>query len=77
MQIVSAKEFRANQGKFLTAARNGQSVMLISKYGNFKITPATEEETLTTRICRGLKQVKMIQEGKLPYRTVQDMLNEI
>lgn len=35
------------------------------------------EEDLTTRICNGLKQVKMIQEGKLPRRTIEDMLNEL
>lgn len=32
---------------------------------------------LTSRICNGLKQVKMIQEGKLPRRTVEDLLNEL
>lgn len=35
------------------------------------------EIDLTTRICNGLEQVKMIQEGKLPRRTIQDMLNEL
>ena len=43
----------------------------------FKITPVTKEDTLTTRICKGLKQVKMIEEGKLPRRTIQDMLDEL
>lgn len=36
-----------------------------------------DEQDLTSRICNGLKQVKMIQEGKLPRRTVEDMLNEL
>lgn len=35
------------------------------------------EEDITTRICRGLEQVKMIQDGKLPRRTIQDMLDEL
>ena len=35
------------------------------------------EEDLTSRLCNSLKQVKMIQEGKLPRRTVEDMLNEL
>lgn len=76
MQIVSAREFRANQGKFLTAAREGQSVLLTSRYGNFKITPVSDEDTLTTRICNGLKQVKMIEEGKLPKQTIQNLIDE-
>lgn len=77
MQIVSAREFRANQGKFLTAAMERKSILLTSRYGNFKITPVTEEDTLTTRICKGLKQVKMLEEGKLPKRTIQDLLDEL
>ena len=35
------------------------------------------EEDIASRICNGLKQVKMIQEGKLPRQTVEDMLNEL
>ncbi len=77
MEIISARDFRANQTNILTKALNGESILLSSRVGMFKITPVTEEDTLTTRICRGLKQVKMIEEGKLPRRTVQDMLDEL
>ncbi|HJE38470.1 MAG TPA: prevent-host-death protein [Candidatus Amulumruptor caecigallinarius] len=77
MQVVTAREFRKNQGRFLTAAREGQSVMLTSRYGNFKITPITEEDTLTERICRGLKQVKLIQEGKAKGYTIDELLDEL
>lgn len=77
MQVVTAREFRKNQGRFLTAAREGQFVMLTSRYGNFKITPITEEDTLTERICRGLKQVKLIQEGKAKGYTIDELLDEL
>ncbi|MDE6342779.1 MAG: type II toxin-antitoxin system prevent-host-death family antitoxin [Muribaculaceae bacterium] len=77
MQVVSAREFRANQGKFLNAAKRGQSVLLTSRYGNFKITPVTEEDTLTERICRGLEQVKAIQDGKMKGHTIEELLNEL
>ncbi|MCM1355477.1 MAG: prevent-host-death protein [Staphylococcus sp.] len=77
MQVVSAREFRSNQGKYLNAAKSGQSVMLTSRYGNFKITPITEDDTLTTRICEGLREVKMIEEGKLPRQTIQELLDEL
>jgi prevent-host-death family protein len=71
MQVVSAREFRANQGKYLIKANEGQSVLLTSRYGNFKIVPISEEDNLTTRICRGLQQVKLIEEGK-KLRYVQE-----
>ena len=77
MQVVSAREFRANQGKFLNAAKRGQSVLLTSRYGSFKITPVSEEDTLTERICRGLDQVKAIMDGKVKGHSVEDLLNEL
>lgn len=77
MQVVSAREFCSNQGKYLNAVKSGQSVMLTSRYGNFKITPITEEDTLTSRICEGLREVKLMEDGKLPRRTIQDLLDEL
>ena len=35
------------------------------------------EQDLTARISNSLRQVKMIQEGQLPRRTVEDMLKEL
>lgn len=77
MEIVSARDFRVNQTKILTKALQGDSVLLSSRIGMFKIVPITEEDSLTTRICKGLEQVKKIQEGKLPHKTIQDLLDEI
>lgn len=77
MENVSARDFRTNQTKILLKALEGESVLLTSRIGVFKITPVTEDDSLTTRICNGLEQVKMIQEGKLPKRTIEDLLNEI
>ena len=37
----------------------------------------SEEDSLTTRICKGLQQVKLIEEGKLPSRTIEDLLDEL
>lgn len=77
MEIISAREFRANQTNVLTKALQGESILISSRIGMFKITPVTVEDSLTTRICNGLEQVKKIQEGKLPRRTIQDMLDEL
>ncbi|MDE6576723.1 MAG: prevent-host-death protein [Muribaculaceae bacterium] len=77
MEIISARDFRANQTKILTKALEGESVLISSRLGMFKITPVSKEDSLTTRICKGLEQVKMIEEGKLPRRTIQDMFDEL
>ena len=77
MEIISARDFRANQTVILNKILDGESILLSSRVGMFKITPVTEGDTLTTRICKGLKQAKMIEEGKLPRRTIQNMLDEL
>lgn len=38
--------------------------------------PVTEDDTLTSRISEGLGEVKIIMDGRLPRRSVQDMLEE-
>ncbi len=77
MQVVSAREFRSNQGKYLNAAMRGQSVMLTSRYGNFKIMPVTEEDNLISNISTGLKEAMLMEEGKLPRQTLSDLLDEL
>ena len=77
MHVVSATEFRSNQGKFLMAARNGQPVLLKSRYGNFKITPEPENDTLTSRICQSLKEVKLMESGQIQSKSARDFLNEL
>lgn len=58
MQIVTAKEFRANQTKILIAARDGELIILKSRIGLFKIVPVTDEDTITESIARGLDDIK-------------------
>lgn len=77
MQVVSTREFRSNQGRYLTAARKGQSVLLKSRYGNFKIVPVTEEDTIEARIAEGLKEALLMEAGKLPKKSAISFLNEL
>lgn len=76
MEAISIRELNSNRSKFLQAALDGERVTIKSRLGNFILTPV-EEDTLTEKICRGLKQVKMIKDGILPRRTVKDMLDEL
>ena len=77
MHIVSAREFRANQSAVLKKALAGESVLINSRMGTFKILPVPEEDTLTTRICNGLEEVKQIREGKMKGYSVDELLNEL
>lgn len=77
MEIITAREFRANQSKILKKAKEGESVLISSRVGMFKITPVTEEDTLTEKIVRGLHYIKLIEEGKMKAKTARDFLNEL
>ncbi len=77
MEIVSTSQFRANQGKFLAAAKRGQSVILTSRIGSFKIIPVDDDDSLTRRICAGLEEVKRIENGEIPAKAARTFLNEL
>ncbi|MCH5238020.1 MAG: prevent-host-death family protein [Muribaculaceae bacterium] len=75
MEVVTAREFRSNQGKFLIAAREGQSVLLTSRYGNFKITPVTSEDLIIERDIReALNQVKEHMDGRIDLPKAKDII---
>lgn len=58
MQVITASDFRANQTKILTAARDGELIILKSRIGLFKIVPVTDEDTITESIAIGLDDIK-------------------
>ena len=50
MIVVSSREFRANQGKYLGMAASGEDIVLKSRgNGGFKIVPVTSDDTLVSR----------------------------
>lgn len=77
MQTVSARDFRSNQGKYLNAAKAGHQIMLRSKYGDFQLVPVNNSDSLTERICEGLREIKMVEDGKLPRKTLQELIDEL
>ena len=49
MTVISIKDFRSNQGKYLNLAANGESVILTSRAGSFKIVPVSEDDSLISK----------------------------
>lgn len=58
MQVITARDFRANQTKILRAALDGEQIILKSRIGLFKIVPVTDEDTIAESIARGLDDIK-------------------
>lgn len=49
MTIISSRDFRSNQGKYLGLAAGGESVILTSRAGNFKIVPVSEDDSIMSK----------------------------
>ncbi len=67
MTVVSVRDFRANQGKYLDLAANGESVILTSRKGQFKITPISEDDSVVSKkefFARIDEARKSLAEGK-------------
>lgn len=84
MEIVSTREFRANQRKYLGMAHGGEDVIVKSRsMGSFRLVPVSSADVLTNKtdltgkICQALREVKMMREGKLKAKTIDDLLDEL
>ncbi len=85
MRVISTKEFRTHQGKFLDLVNEGEDVILKSRNrGSFKIVPVTEDDTLMSKeefFAKLDKSIQEIKEGKchtmLPGESLEDFLDRI
>ncbi len=83
MMVVSTRDFRTNQTKYLSMVKEGVDVILRSRAGNFKITPISEEDTvvnkidLEERLKSALQSVMDAKAGKLELQSAEDLLNEL
>ena len=49
MTVISIRDFRSNQSKYLGLAANGESVILTSRAGSFKIVPVSEDDSVVSK----------------------------
>lgn len=84
MTIVTTREFRANQTKFLGMACRGEHVVLKSRLGSFRLTPTEEEEeapqrNVTEEVCQALKDWKeYLETGKSDkFVSWEEMMDEL
>lgn len=68
MVVISSRDFRSNQSKYLGMAADGKGVVLTTRsLGSFRIVPIREEDTLMTKeelywkIDKGIREIR---EGK-------------
>lgn len=84
MTIVSARDFRANQGKYFSMVNSGEHVILKSREGNFRLVPVSssdsisdETQKITADLRGALRELKETIAGKKKLNTLDSLIDEL
>ena len=86
MTIVSTRDFRANQTKFVDMALRGEYVVLKSRRGSVRLMPVEDEEKaeepkrdVTAENCQAMKDWKeYLETGKSDkFRPASELIDEL
>lgn len=83
MTIVSTREFRANQTKYLGMVDRGEHVILKSRRGSYRLMPVEimddSQRNLTAEICQGMKDWnEYLETGKSDkFRPASELIDEL
>lgn len=89
MEALSVSDYRKNLAASFDKADEGEQVLIRRKNKLYTLVSVGREdvtlsprqqhqvEEFTESLKRSWEQVKMMESGKLPRRTIQDMLDEL
>mgnify|MGYP003463788743 CR=1 FL=1 len=82
MVIVSIRDFRSNESHYLDMVNRGESVILRSRAGNFRITPVNENDIneksdLVTDLRTALIEVKEVLAGNKSLQSLDNLIEEL
>lgn len=84
MTIVSARDFRANQGKYFSMVNSGEHVILKSREGNFRLVPMTSSDSISddsqkiaAELRGALRELKEVIAGKKQLNTLDSLIDEL
>ena len=84
MLVVSTRDFRTNQTKYLKKANAGEHVILKSREGSFRLVPVTPSDSVSKNTqniaedLRGaLRELKEVIAGKKQLNTLDNLINEL
>jgi antitoxin (DNA-binding transcriptional repressor) of toxin-antitoxin stability system len=84
MTIVSARDFRANQGKYFSMVNSGEHVILKSREGNFRLVPVSPADSIsddTQKVAADLRaalqELKEVLAGEKHTNPIETLLNEL
>ena len=84
MTIVSARDYRANQGKYFSMVNSGEHVILKSREGNFRLVPVTSSDSISddsqkiaAELRGALRELKEVIAGKEQLNTLDSLIDEL
>ena len=84
MLVVSTRDFRTNQTKYLKKANAGEHVILKSREGSFRLVPVRPSDSVSENTqniaedLRGaLRELKEVIAGKKQLNTLDNLINEL
>ena len=84
MLVVSTRDFRTNQTKYLNKANSGEHVILKSREGSFRLVPVMPSDSVSENAqniaedLRGaLRELKDVIAGKKQLNTLDNLINEL
>ena len=83
MVVVSTRDFRTNQTKYLKLAKAGEHVVLKSRTGSFRIFPDDGNNTIDSprdlmkELKNALTEVKKAIAGKRKLQSAESLLDEL
>lgn len=84
MTIVSARDFRANQGKYFSMVNSGEHVILKSREGNFRLVPVTssdsisdESQKIAAELRGAIRELKEVIARKKKLSTLDSLIDEL
>ena len=84
MLVVSTRDFRTNQTKYLNKANAGEHVILKSREGSFRLVPVMPSDSVSENAqniaedLRGaLRELKDVIAGKKQLNTLDNLINEL
>ncbi len=82
MVVVSTRDFRTNQTKYLNLAKSGEHVVLKSRAGSFRIFPEEDNSINATHdmmqdLKNALTEVRNAISGKCTLQSADSLLDEL
>ena len=81
--VVTGRDFRANQSRYIGYAHSGEDVILKSRAGSVRLIPVDTSETrvgsrdLAVELRNALSDVKDSLQGKKKLLSWEELLNEL